>query len=165
MFDYGHECEVFGEYGHRIPLEGYWQAGEPSLASQAFICSSAMEALAFLSLNQHRFPNFDRLLFTTDKSRKGKTGLIFGNDILGRITDIKTAAPQALINYEGAEQYSIQYHNQYYAFSENNLTLNAFEKASHQRFGLRTWKPKKHSSYLAQLQWKPSTSDPQLSMP
>lgn len=156
------EPELFGPDGHRVPrAECYWRAGN-EFGRQVVICSSAMEAIAFLSLNEHRF-NLDDLLFISVgpcplrellKGRFKDAALIFGRDVLGRLWDIKAAA---LLNCEDVrlwfldDRFLVHWRGKVYEFEEAKLSLNAFERASGARSGCRTYKAKGFNTFLEQL--------------
>jgi hypothetical protein len=168
VFDYGSETEHFGFACHRIPAAAHWwQAGERS-AQQVVLCSSAMEAIAFLSLYRYRYSASELLFialgtsFVTGRLEllkpllKGKkSSFIFGGDTLGRLHDIQTAAflrgTGVGIRYAGNEFFHIRYRDKTFSFAEKRLTLNAFEKASGARFGIRTHKAKTCNTFLEQL--------------
>lgn len=171
VFFYGDQTEHYGIAWHRVPRAiHWWQAGtEQQSYKRVFICASAMEAVAFLAINFHRFRAIDDLLFIalgTSPSPesfgllraqfKDKTiSLVFGRDLLGRLMEIQLATAvrgyRLSFRYQRAERFEICYQDRVYVFSEGKLTLNAFEKASGLRCGIRTYKPKGFNTFLEQL--------------
>jgi hypothetical protein len=174
VFNYQDSIEHFGFAFHRVPLaEHFWIAGDTnfSMIRQVFICGTAMDAIAYLSLNFSAFNHIENLLFLAtgvqpnniqmrwiNQYLDGKmVSLIFSRDILGKLCDLKTATgirriPVAvgIVN----EQVTINFRNQQYIFSQEQFSLNAFEKVSGYRFNTRTLKPKNFDSYLDQLKKK-----------
>ena len=158
---------------HRLPISDHcWIGGNDHMATvrQVFICSSAMEALAWLHVHFHAFSQAGSLLFLATGTRPGpgqfrwirqnvkckQISLIFTNDLPGRACDLKTAAalhnqPAAVFYYD--QQVSVSFRNQYFEFNEQAFSLNAFEKASGYRFGVRTLKPKGFCSWLDLLKF------------
>ena len=109
LFDYGDVVEHFGMAFHRIPVsENFWIAGSTnfSTVSQVVICSSAMEAIAFFHYNYYRCSRPGQLLFLSTGTQPMAEQflwlrnnladkeflLVFGDDLLGRIAALKTAA-------------------------------------------------------------------------
>ena len=65
LFDYGDEIEHFGFAFHKVPSSvNFWMAGNRNFPQvrQVVICSSAMEALAWLNNKQSAVGCFDGLL-------------------------------------------------------------------------------------------------------
>lgn len=166
LFPYGDQFEAFGFAYHRVPQAIHpWTAGDILTARQVLICGSALEAIAFLSLNSYRFTELDQLLFISVGNcptfeqlnlmqPNCQFGLIFGKDILGRLADVRIAA--MLRNYPVSLHYNSGFimalsRGVKNAFSEPKLTLNAFEKVSGFRAGIRTYKSKYFDSFLEQL--------------
>jgi len=160
-FSFGEDFEHFGNHYHRVPLGGgSWIAGEGPKTMLSF---SAMEAIAFLTLQAHRFPDLRALRFmalgcqiSDVKITSGTPiGLIFGNDNLGRLADIAAAArlrgwpcpvrfdhPNFLFAAASRE----------FEIRPELLSLRAFELKAGLRSGLRTYKPPKYyNSFLQQL--------------
>ena len=158
-FSYGDDIEVYGLAFHRMPLNGgCWKAGAEALVRQTIICSSAMEALAWL--NCHTV-NLDHLLVVATGSRialpplpKNKKVLVFGNDLLGHLCDLKAAAlldkHPVEISFV-ADSVQITFRNKRYSINAEAFSLNAFERLSGYRFNAKTSKPSRHSSWLNQL--------------
>lgn len=174
VFNYPDGAEHFGFAFHRVPIsEHFWIAGNTNfhLVRRVFISNTAMDAIAYLNLNYTAFNQTENLLFLAagikpntgqlrwiNRHFSGKTfSLIFSNDILGRICDLKTAAgirrlPVAVEIAAG--QVNIRFRQQQFAFLQEQFSLNAFEKASGYRFNARTLKPKNFNCYLDQLKEK-----------
>lgn len=171
-FSYGEDFEHYGLGFHKVPMSsGYWLAGNLCFAqvSKLVICASAMEALAWLELNGHRFPDrFSLLFFSAGPSLSdeqiswlrghfsGKRIVIaLGNDLLGRLSAVKLAAGicglRLQICYLPEEKLQILFRGQSYLFSPENLSLNALEKLSGFRFRVIISAPKNHNSFFEQL--------------
>jgi len=158
-FAYGDDSEVYGPGSHRLPLSGtYWKAGAGNLVSQTVICSSAMEAIAWL--NCHTV-NLDSLMIIATGSKislpafpKSKCTLVFGNDLLGCICDLKAAARLAGQPVEirvSDNVIHISSRCRRFCLAADTFSLSAFERLSGYRFHVRTSKPRQHSSWLNQL--------------
>lgn len=169
-FRYGDDYESFGADYHLVPTTpNLWIAGK-ELSREVVITSSAMEAFAYLSVNLHRYPDLDHLSFIAignlpnyaqlnwirSHYPKQKFTLVFGNDLLGRLADIRVAAGlknhRAKMTHMGQE-IQISYRNILYTFGQDRLSLSAFEKVSGLRTGFRTAKPKGFDTYLEQLKY------------
>lgn len=159
FFPFGDEAEHFSVRYHYVPSTVVpWMAGSGPLL---FISFSAMEALAFLSVHYHAYPDFKRLRFVaignylTGLGVTGsKISLLFGNDILGRLTDIKVSLllrnKDASLFYRGDECFEIDRQQ----FEAERLTLNTFETACGVRSGIRTIKPRGFNTFLEQLKYQ-----------
>ena len=160
IFNYGDDFEHFGPGFHRVPVTGgRWVAGVPQLATDIFICGSAMDAIAFNSVA-------DNYAFIAVGSRpvrqqfedlpKGRRyHLLFPKDELGAVCDIKAASfirKQALsIRFD--KHYHVLFRRKPYELS--HLSLHALEKASGYRFNLRTHKPKNALTWTSSLGHRP----------
>lgn len=172
-FSFGDANELFGPGLHKIPAtEGLWVAGDladPAIR-QVYICHSAMEAIAFLTIYGHRMAGFDNCLFIATGSglnpsqlsriREGCEGkscaFIFGSGLFGRIADLKAAAgirkiplSVALMN-DGHLRVTCR--SQQFMIAENDFSLHAFERLSGLRFRVLTYKPKSAASFLEMLE-------------
>jgi len=167
-FDYGDSKEVFRQNLHYVPSSrNLWIAGSPE-ASDILITRSAMECIAYLSLNFSRIKNPENLCFIAIGNRpvrtqmvwvakrfaKRKTTLIFENDLIGRVTDIAIAA--WLRNHHVQLQWNgnlvcVNHRLHSVAFAETDLGLNGFELAFGIRTGIRTRKSRYFPTYLDQL--------------
>ena len=174
VFNYHDSIEHFGFAFHRVPVaEHFWIAGNTDfhMIRQVFVCGTAMDAIAYLSLNFSSFNHIENLLFLATGVKPNRDqmrwisehlsskifSLIFNRDILGRVCDLKTATAIRRIPVAvgiANEQVIINFRNQQYIFSQEQFSLNAFEKASGYRFNTRTLKPKNFDSYLDQLKKK-----------
>jgi len=167
VFPYGRYAETYGIAFHQVPAtEFYWLAGSDlALAREILICGSAMEAVAWLHIHFRAYNSTDGLLFLSTGTRpcgehfhwlkakmKGKRiSLLFGNDLLGRVCDLKTAA--ALRNQPAAvsldnKNVFVTFRSKTYSYSRELFSLNAFEKQSDYRFHVRTLKPKTANTWL-----------------
>lgn len=164
-FSYGGGTETYGLAFHRVPLSGgLWKTDQP-LTRQVIICSSAMEAISWLNCNLSSFQDIGQTMLAAMGSKlapaqfaalpKAKYQLVFGNDLLGRICDLKAAAwfkgyPIAISMYAGTVRVSFRHKS--YAIPCEMFSLHAFERISGFRFNIKTPKPREHSSWLSQLQ-------------
>jgi len=167
VFPYGRYAETYGMAFHHVPAtENYWLAGcDLTMAREIIICSSAMEAVAWLHIHYRACNQTGNLLFLSTGTRpcgehfyrlkgkmKGKRiSLLFGNDLLGRVCDLKTAA--ALRNQPAAvsldnKNIFVTFRSKTYSYSRELFSLNAFEKQSAYRFHVRTLKPMTANSWL-----------------
>jgi len=174
VFPYGTDMEHFGLAFHKVPdTNELWVAGNPNICQvrQVIIGSSAMEAVAFLHFNYMAFRQTDNLLFlsTGTKPRPGHLqwirdnlqgkiiSFVFSNDLLGRVCDLKIAAAIRALPLSVAYQndgISVRFKLKTYHFTEEEISLNAFEKKCGYRFLIKTYKAKKHNSYLTWLKEK-----------
>jgi hypothetical protein len=172
LFSYGDAVEHFGFAFHRVPVtENFWMAGNPNLSQVAdvIICGTAMDAVAWLKKKYCSFPYLQNLLFLSVgaglqqthitwiymRLKNKRFRLLFGRDILGRITDLKLAAGikgAALEIYsDGNEGIVVHFRSKTFLFSQESFSLNAFEKASGFRFNLSCQKPCAHNSFFGEL--------------
>lgn len=170
-FSYGDSIEHFGFAFHKIPVAGkLWIAGNLNfyMVRKVFICGSAMEAIAYMNYYPALSSRPDNILFVST-GIKPMTGhidwinmhlvnktiaLIYGNDILGKICDLKIAAAirkmPVIINYSDAVV-TINFRNKIYEFNEQHFSLNTFEKACGYRFNIRTPKTIESTCFLDRL--------------
>jgi len=168
VFSYGRHYETYGMAFHSIPTtESCWQAGNSDLACirEVFICGSAMEAVAWLHIHYSACTHTDTLFFLSIGNKPGpehfcclagkakslRISLLFGNDLLGKVCDLKTASAlhsQPAAVSAGDEQVTVTFRNKNYIFSYKAFSLNAFERASNYYFKLRTLKPKGFNTWL-----------------
>ena len=167
-FDYGDEQEFFGSGFHIVPTTGdLWLAGNYP-ATELIITSSAMEAIAYMTLNAWRhpvnavlsfiaignLPHARQLNWIRACCQKRKITLVFGNDLLGRLADIVVAAGirnKALRLYWHDDRVQLYVNNRSFEANPEKLSLNSFEKAAGIRTGIRTRKPAYHNTFLEQL--------------
>jgi hypothetical protein len=161
VFEYGDEAEHFGFAFHRVPASGLWQAGNSNAAliRYVFLCDSAMEAISFFSFHFHAFPQPAQCLFMAGELQvfPGKTcSLVFSNDLLGRVRDLKTAAAlgrQPLAISLSEETVLVRFRQKTYEIPQDQFSLSVFEKLSGFRFGIRVCKPKNAACWLDQLKF------------
>ncbi|WDF55900.1 hypothetical protein [Mucilaginibacter sp. KACC 22063] len=156
LFPFGEEAEHFSLSFHQVPSTVIpWNAGN---GPHVFISHSAMECIAFLSCYSHAYPVFGQLQFIAIGNyfnglqvSSSKVALLFGRDILGRLTDIKVSTSLrnrgAPIFYCGEELFDISGQT----FNASELSLNAFETLLGVRSGIRTIKPRGFNTFLEQL--------------
>ena len=168
VFPYGKQAETYGMAFHYVPAtENYWLAGNNNLTfiREVLICGSAMEAIAWLHIHYRAYSQSDNLLFLSTGTKPGpehfrwlmgkaKTrnfSLLFGNDLLGRACDLKTAAAlhsqPAAVSIAG-ENVLVNFRSKNYAFTNDSFSLNAFEKTAGYRFNVRALKPKGFNTWL-----------------
>ncbi|UOE52595.1 hypothetical protein MTO98_16075 [Mucilaginibacter sp. SMC90] len=170
VFYFGDEVEYFSEAVHYIPpTHNLWMAGS-FFARQIILTFSAMEAVSFLTLNQADYLDFDDLLFLSfgvrisadqlnwvrSNLRGREFTLAFGNDLMGRLADIKAAT--AIRN----RMVRLSYHEgnvtawlkeKKICFEGEKLSLSSFEKAFGIRTRIRTCKPPSQLTFLDQLKY------------
>jgi len=171
LFDYGDALEHYGFTFHRIPVsENCWLGGNPdfNLVSHVFICSSAMEAMAFYHYKYSVYPQADRLLFLAlgsypnacqfrwiAENLPGKDyRLVFGNTLLDRVGELVTAAALSRLPLNvriSEDQVTIQFRLKEYKIAIATFSLSAFERRSGYRFAIKTERPKDAESYFSQL--------------
>lgn len=170
FFDYGDAYEHYGDGFHKIPTtQNLWLAGSAA-ASNVIITYSAMEAIAFITLNRHRYPRLEQLAFIaignrlhTEQSNwirqnfpKRKVTLVFGKDLVGYITDIKLSAaikniPIRII-YKDTEIH-IYRDKCLHVFNQEQISLHLFQEAFGIRPRFRTGKPVQTLTFLDQLKY------------
>ena len=168
VFDYGGDQEYYSADRHIIPSGNkLWVAGS-SVAREMIIAGSVMEIIAMLTLCAHRYPSLHELAFISvgnhpqkvqfdwirENYRKRKFTLVFPANELGAVADIKTAS------WLKKKNVSIFYRDEAYEFTLNGrsisltaerLSLFAFQRATGERYGIRTCKPSAHFTFLEQL--------------
>jgi len=170
-FSYGEGFEHYGLGFHKVPLSsGCWLAGNLCFpqVDTIVICSSAMEAIAWLDYSWHRIADrFSLLFFSAGASLSGEQAawlrehfsnknivMALGNDLLGRLSAVKLAAGirglKLQICYLAEEKVQILFRGQDYLFSPENLSVNALEKLSGFRFRVIISTPKNYTSFFEQ---------------
>jgi hypothetical protein len=171
IFPYHNEQEIFTVASHRIPNAVVcWAAASRPLSQVKYVVigHSALELVAWAHLHRSAYTYDDILLIATgsslsfDKRRylqqtaAGKTALlVFSNDLLGAIWDIKIAAAlkrQAVSVSLDSGKVQIIFRHRLYSVPEANLSLNAFSKICGYRFTTATSKPHAHITWLDFLQ-------------
>lgn len=171
-FWYGTEMEHFGFGFHRVPVPAnLWLAGNLhfSQVSQVVISSSALDAVSWLKKKAPFLSHTGNLLFISTGAglksghisfiRKHFCGkafcLIYGNDILSRLTCLKLAAGLCRLPLEvysnGPGQVSVIFRSQVFSFRQETFSLHAFEKAANFRFGIRCEQPKGYLTFFDEL--------------
>lgn len=172
LFAYGEKSEHFGFAFHKVPVtDGFWLAGnlELSQARPVVLSASALEAVSWLNKKYHAFPQTENLLFValgagTSEAQLswirahlgGKAvRLVFGNDLLGRMADLKLAAAirgrPLSVYIDEAEQVLVNFRSRVFSFSQEDFSLAAFEREAGARFGLAADKPKVYHSFFDEL--------------
>jgi len=170
-FSYGIDTEVYGLAFHKVPsTPECWIAGPENPASirEVVICSSAMEAISWLNCNFNVLRFLDNVMFIATGSsltdcrlnvirgslQGRKYNLIYGNDLLGRICDLKVAAilaghPAEIAVLDDVVHITFRYAN--FQMPCETFSLNAFERVCRYRFSVKTLKPHGHATWLALL--------------
>lgn len=174
LFTYGAHYEHYETDFHRVPTTPHlWMAGDV-ITREVIITPAAMEAIAYLSLNRRRHRSFSNLTFIAlgnlphdgqlNWIRKHlpqrKYTIVFPNDLLGRLADIRIAA--ALKGISVSFRYlpagiEVQYNRLTLRFGEDTISLSSFEKAASLRTGCRTVKAKQFNTFLEQLKNEQTT--------
>ncbi|MBB6107845.1 hypothetical protein SAMN05421821_101243 [Mucilaginibacter lappiensis] len=167
-FSYGDQHEQFDVDFHRVPAtQNIWFAGTQN-ATHLIITYSVMEAMAFITLTRPRYPRLEQLAFVAIGNRfhaaqahwirqnfpGRKVTLVFGKDLIGRITDIKLAAaikniPIRIIHSN--TKILVYRDNWVQIFSQDLISLHAFQEAFGIRPRFRTGKPPQSLTFLDQL--------------
>lgn len=167
-FDYGNTREIYLDGRHYVPAtNNIWFAGDRT-AKQVLISYSVLEIMAFLTLNKRRYTNFQHLALVAIGNRlypgqldwlrinfKGRRfTLLFGEDLIGRITDVKVAAglkhiPLRILHING--KVLLCRDNQVEVFEEEEVTLNQFKTVFAIRGRIATRKSLLASTFLEQL--------------
>ena len=72
-FSYGDQFERYGSGYHIVPsTQNLWVAGLAN-ATHLIVTYSVMEAMAFITLNRHRFPRLEQLAFVAIGNRLDRT--------------------------------------------------------------------------------------------
>lgn len=167
-FDYGNELEHVSATCHRVPTTSMlWTAGSP-LAKEVIITFSVMEAIAFMTINQWAFQQLDNLLFVAtgnrihtgqmkwirDNLKQRAFTLVFGDDLVGRLTDVKVALAIRNKEVKLEAQHGLilaRLKQKAAAFEEDHFSLSVFEKEFGIRTRVRTRKPVHHLTFYDQL--------------
>jgi hypothetical protein len=169
-FCYGDQYEHYDVRFHIVPSTlNLWFAGTQN-ATHLIITYSVMEAMAYITLNRHRYPRLEQLAFVAIGNRlhveQGewirqsfpgcKVTLVFGKDLVGQITDIKLAAAikniPIHIFYKDPEIH-IYRDNCLQVFNQEQVSLHAFQDAFGIRPRFRTGKPVLSLTFLDQLKY------------
>jgi hypothetical protein len=159
-FPFGNAMERFGASFHIVPAASDpWIAGDGPLL---FYSHSAMEAIAFLSLNGRRFPDLSLLRFVAVGNHTPqlprfpyrKCALLFEGDLLGRIWDIHAATQlsgRPVSIFYVKRQFDFILPGRAFGLPEDSLSLSAFERAAGLRSGIRTYKSTKSYQTFLEL--------------
>jgi hypothetical protein len=171
VFDYGDSFEQFECGFHKVPAcQNLWRSGN-EFASQVIITNSVMEAVAFAQLNLQKNPDLDALFFISigngfypaklnwirKRLKKRKFTLVFGDDLLGRLQDIKVAT--ALRNRKVTLHWSdpnitIKTGARNFKMNSDKISLASFEREAGIRTAVRTSKPLNRMTFLEQLKYQ-----------
>ncbi|RFZ85268.1 hypothetical protein DYU05_06620 [Mucilaginibacter terrenus] len=167
-FNYGVEEEIYGADFHHVPVtRDLWMAGN-NPATELIVTSSAMEAIAYMTVNAWRHPSPAGLSFIAVGLRpqaeqlhwigkyclKRKITLVFPNDVCGKITDIIIAAgvrQKAVKPRWKNDKVDLLMGGLIIELPVDKISLNFFEKAASLRTGIKTLKPKRFNTFLDQL--------------
>lgn len=170
-FWYGAELEHFGIGFHRVPVSAdFWLAGNLDLSQvrQVIISGSALDAVSWLNKKAAFLPHFENLLFFSTGAgineehirwikgnfRNKECRLVNSRDLPGGLADLKLAAAIRGLPLEiwfADDRIVAKFRFRIFPFSPEAFSLSAFEKASGFRFGIRTDKPKNHSTFFDEL--------------
>jgi hypothetical protein len=170
LFHYGDTQEHYGERFHKIPsTSNLWVAGNET-ANEVIVSYSAMEIIAFMTINCSRYANLENLAFIAignqlqrgqvdwirQRYPKRRFTLLFGKDELGHLTDIKLAAglqnTVIHIYHTGqSQQVIIDRKGKQIIFKYGEVSLHRYKLAFHIRGRIRTRKPIKSLTFLDQL--------------
>jgi hypothetical protein len=163
IFNYGNSSEHANDKIHLVPTtEETWTAGEITHAKHIIICGSAMDAIAWLHFHHHAYQNnlFFAAVGTSPSPAQMETfirpnkqyHLIFSNDELGAICDLKVASyirKKPIQIRAGENHFTITFKSKNYKL--RHLSLHALEKSARFHFNMLTHKPKKYHTYYEQL--------------
>ncbi|MBE9599910.1 hypothetical protein [Pedobacter sp. MC2016-24] len=168
-FDYGQHTELFGREFHRVPVtDQVWMAGDQTLnhVRTIVVCSSAIDAITFLSVNLASYQRIEQVLFISvglmvrqshielirSISNRRKICLVMPRHVIGCVADIKLATAirghESVIRRSINNVINIEFRNQSYSFGSDELSLSAFEKKTKFRSHIRTYKPRHVISFL-----------------
>lgn len=154
--------EIVTSHGSIVPsTPGIWCAGThfPNIVRHNFLFYSGLEALSFCSMATDWLLRPGYIAFSAlgvcpvafqinalrQKFPNARLHTVFGNDILGRITDCKVAlwstTKDALFKIE-RDIIIGRYNSKIFRIAEPGFSLSRFEKESGLRTGIRTHKPK-----------------------
>lgn len=168
-FDYGDASEVYGDGFHYVPTTSHlWLVGSV-YAADVIVTSSAMEALAWYEFHHPYYHDPGKLAFVSlgnlasdsqlnwlrSNFKRRKFTLVFGNDFLGALTDIRVTAAlknKAVILCWQKREAEVRLNGRTACFDESCCSLYRFEQVFGLRTGIRTSKPSVHTSFLIQLQ-------------
>nr|WP_294791042.1 hypothetical protein [uncultured Mucilaginibacter sp.] len=172
IFPHGDVEEHFGFAFHRLPLtDDCWLAGNLCFPQvrRVILSASALDAVSWLNKKYDAFTSTQNLLFVAlgtgisevqldwirgNFSAK-KCQLIFSNDLLGRLADLKVAAAlrgwPLSVYADAEEKLIVNFRTANFCFRQDALSLSAFERAAGVRFGVSAPKPRSHHSFFEEL--------------
>lgn len=168
LFDFGDGYEHFGKGFHRVPTsQNAWRCS-PDCVTDVIITHSAMEAIAYITLNRHLHSSLSNIAFIaignyphalqTDWIRntfkKRKITLVFSSCILGVLADIRLVAGLQLLPVKmqlAGRCIKLQCKGITCFLEQDSISLHKFEKTFGIRSGMKTSKPKNYLTYLDQL--------------
>lgn len=155
------QVEVINTHGNLIPSTGIWCAGahHSHTVKHNFLFYSAIEVLSFCSMNTDWLAKPGNVAFSAlglcpvasqvemlrSRFPNARLHTVFGNDVLGRITDCKVAlwAKRKDAHFQMHQDIIIaQYNSKTFRIPEPIFSLNLFEQKSSLRASIRTHKPK-----------------------
>jgi hypothetical protein len=170
LFNYGDAVEYFDGNGHYVPVtRNLWVAGNIH-SREVVLTASAMDAVAYLSLNHSRYhapeslafialgnrPVNDQVCWIRENFKKRRFTLVFEKAITGIAADIKVAAllkgHSASISLSSCAV-QVAMGDRRVSFQPERLSLHAFERAFALRTHIRTSKPKQFNTFLDQLRY------------
>jgi hypothetical protein len=171
-FTYGGMSEVYGLAYHLVPSATQYRVSGDEIDStvrRIVICSSAMEAIAWLNCNKALFQvktglqfiavgsSLDEQQLSTLRKQKALVNhsLLFPKDLLGHIFDLKIASVLhgycAKVSISG-DHLEIEFRGRSFRIACEDFSLSRFERLSGFRFKVKTLKPRQHVSWLNQLE-------------
>jgi hypothetical protein len=170
LFHYGDTQEHYGKGFHKIPTTpNLWIAGNDT-SNEIIVSYSAMEVIAFITINRSRYANLEQLAFIAIGNQlqqgqvdwirqsfpKRRFTLLFGKDELGHLTDIKLAAGLQntviqIYHTSQSQQVIIDRKGKQIIFEYGKISLNRYKLAFHIRGRIRTRKPSQSLTFLDQL--------------
>lgn len=170
IFDYGTaQIEHYSASFHLVPVRaGIWQSksADLNLVREVFLCTSAMDGVAFLYFHGHRYPRHEELLFISmgccfsfpaelmSLVNKAALNLVGSHDITDRIIFLKFCL--AIRNLVFCVKFdegliSAGSGTDVFRMTIEKFTLRAFFKLIHIRPFFRQYLPGGEISFLAQL--------------
>ncbi|MBS1527758.1 MAG: hypothetical protein JST19_19090 [Bacteroidetes bacterium] len=143
-----------------VSLLSFSEQSDGGLIKQVLVCSNVSDAEAYLSifhtrfdLHAVRFIALGNCIPKTLTLPKAKITLLFDNDLLGKLWDIKIAClirkKTVSISYD--RQFIFQLSDRQCRLNAEQVSLSAFEKNAGIRTGIKTAKGKGHTTFLQQL--------------
>jgi hypothetical protein len=141
VFDFGGTKERWGKRGHQIPNAiHYWQAGNTILSF--YWTQFKLDDLCFIAIGIW-------VRFEWTIAPYQKIGLIFKDNLVDVFVAATIKGKRPSITYLRNESYEFKVDGK--RFELDRVSLNAFERASGLRLGVRTYTPKGFPTFLEQL--------------